>query len=278
MSYGVSNIAKSIGHTRNTIHADGSGRMNHHPEYQNFNHQWHGTPRSQLGQGAFNDPRWNWAQVSTPESTSAWSWECRRFWQKYCALGAVRGQDCRVHQSSGKSSYVDLTLSNLTSRTYPVTYTTEAGSGDFKLLARIDVLKDVHLLTYYSLPMPRYVIFEQVSGFNGILQPKDGEAYNFGIICFSEYTTRNIHPVYGQIDFGDPRNVTAKATNQRTGGVKTSEPISSGYFSLDRNHVDYLNNKTAPWVDNNDVVSLVAQGSSGKVNSTETIVNHTADR
>lgn len=175
-------------------------------------------------------------------------------------------------------SYVDLTLSNLTSRAYPVAYAIEGDNGGFKLLARIDVLKDVPLLTYYSLPMPSYVIFEQVSGFNGILQPKGGEAYNFGIICFSEYTTRNIHPVYGQIGSRGPRNVTVKATNQRTGGVKTSEPVSSGYFSLDGNHVDYLNNKTAPWVDNNDVVSLVAQGSSGKVNSTETIVNPTADR
>jgi len=96
--------------------------------------------------------------------------------------------------------------------------------------------------------MPSCVIFEQVSRFNGILSPKGGEAYNFDSIGFSEYTTHKIHPIYGQINSTDPRNVTVMATNQKTGGVKISEPSSPGYLSLDENYVDYLNNKTAPWV------------------------------
>ena len=145
-------------------------------------------------------------------------------------------------------SYVDFTLNNLTIRTYPVAYAIEADNGDYKLSARIDVLKGVPLLTYYWLPMPSCVISEQVSRFNGILPPKGGEAYNFDSISFSEYTTHNIHPIYGQIDSTDPRNVTVMATNQKTGESRSTEPSFPGYFSLDRNYVDYLNNKTAPWV------------------------------
>jgi hypothetical protein len=48
-------------------------------------------------------------------------------------------------------SYVDLTLSYLTSRTYPVAYAIEADNGGFKLFAGIDVLKDVPLLTIRCL-------------------------------------------------------------------------------------------------------------------------------
>jgi len=44
---------------------------------------------------------------------------------------------------------VDFTLNNLITRTCPVAYAIEADNDDYKLSARIDVLKSVPLLTYY---------------------------------------------------------------------------------------------------------------------------------
>ena len=67
---------------------------------------------------------------------------------------------------------MDFTLNNLTTRTYPVAYAIEADNGDYKLSVRIDVLKDMPLLTYYLLPMPSYVIFERSPGSTASFSPR----------------------------------------------------------------------------------------------------------
>jgi hypothetical protein len=50
--------------------------------------------------------------------------------------------------------------------------------------------------------------------------------------------------------------ITVMAENQRTGQKKTAKATSEGWFSLDADYVDFLAESTAPWVANNDRITL----------------------
>jgi len=145
-----------------------------------------------------------------------------------------------------------------------------ANNGDYRLELEMKALKNVPLIADYPAPLPTYVIFEQVSRFQGTLQPRSGPAYQFDTLGFSEYTTHKLHPIIGQVnDSGNDTNITIIATNQRSGQVKTTILAAQGWFSIDADYVDYLANSSHPWVAAGDKVRLEAKDAAGNVTSTE---------
>jgi hypothetical protein len=228
------------------------------------------------GKWAFNDPTWTWAQVSVPEENFSLILRDTNGANRNIILGIQHeGQISKFTSRQVKVSYDDFTLDMETARTYPLSYSIDADNGDLKLSARVDVQKSVPITVDYPWPLPGYVIFEQVSRFNGTLRARGGEVYSFDRASFSEYTTHKIHTIYGKVNSTTPGAITVKATNQRTGQAKISQPSFSGYFSLDGNYTDYMENKTALWVENNDIVSLKAEGPLGEINGAEVVVNLT---
>lgn len=230
------------------------------------------------GRWAFNDARWNWAQVSAPEDGFSLTLGDVLGEQRNTILGIQHaGELIKFSSSQVRLSYVNFSLDPLTFRTYPTAYKVEADNGDYRLNLTINVLKNVPLPVYYPKPIPSYIVFEQVSQFNGSLKPKKGVSYSFDKVGFSEYTTNKLHPIIGKVNATDPANITITATNERTGEVKTADPSSSGAFSFDCDFADYLANSKAPWVTDGDSVKVTAKDASGNANSSTVIVNLTTD-
>jgi hypothetical protein len=147
------------------------------------------------------------------------------------------------------------------------------------------VRKNVPLLVEYPSPKPSYVIFSQISDFQGTLKSKTGAEYGFDEIGFSEYTTHRLHPIFGKINDSEGKDMGTSnaglaivATNERTGQTKKADPNSEGWFSIDASYADYMANTSAPWVADGDKVKLSARNAIGKENSTEILINMTADR
>lgn len=231
------------------------------------------------GKWAFNDVLWNWAQVSAPEDGFSLTLGDVLGEQRNTILGAKHaGETIKFSNSQVKLGYENFALDNFTSRMYPTKYKISADNGDYKLNLTIDVLKDVPLPAYYPKPAPSYIIFEQVSQFNGSLKPKNGAGYSFSKMGFSEYTTNMLHPIFGRVNATDAENITVTATNERTGQVKTADPSSSGWFSFDGDFADYLANNIAPWIANGDKVKITAKSAAGNTNSTTVIANMATDR
>jgi len=232
------------------------------------------------GRWLFNDPQWNWAQVSTPEDEFS------------LTLGDVIGSERNTNISvkyEGESiifgqegqaviNYDEFAFDQTTASVYPTTYKVSAENGKYGLKMRIDVLKNVPLFVSYPEPLPSYMIFEQVSAFDGKLSDENGTIYQFEQMGFSEYTTHQLHTIYGMVTAPDPRNTTVVATNLRTGQRKSAHLSSEGYFSLDANFEDYLNDSTAPWVMNGDKIILKAQDLSRRENATSLVVDMSTDR
>ena len=229
------------------------------------------------GKWAFNDPTWIWAQVSVPEENFSLVLRDITGANRNIILGVqYAGEPSKFTSRQIKVSYDGFSLDPETARTYPSSYRIEADNGDLKLSAKVEVQKSVPLLMAYPWPMPSYVIFEQVSRFDGTIWTRGGETYSFDREGFSGCTTHRVHPIYGMVNSTAPGNITVKVTNQRTGQVKVSQPNSLGYFSLDGDYADYMENKTTSWVENKDILSLKAEGPLGETNSTEVIVNLTS--
>ena len=231
------------------------------------------------GRWAFNDARWNWAQVSSPEDGFSLTLGDVLGEQRNTILGIQHaGEMIKFSSSQVRLSYADFSLDQLTSRTYPTAYKVEADNGDYMLNLTINVLKNVPLLVDYPKPMPSYIVFEQVSRFSGSLKPRNGAGYSFDRMGFSEYTTNKLHPIIGRVNATDPANITITATNERTGEVKTADPSSSGWFSIDCDFADYLASSTAPWIANGDNVKVMAKDAAGDTNSSVVVANLTTDR
>lgn len=239
------------------------------------------------GRWAFNDAQWNWAQVSAPEDGFSLTLGDVLGEQRNTILGIkYAGETIKFTGKQVRLSYSDFSLDPLTARMYPTAYNIEADSGDYRLDLRIDVRKNMPLPVYYPRPVPGYIVFEQISKFNGSLKSKRGESYSFDKMGFSEYTTNKLHPIFGKVNATanatSNANITITATNERTGQKKVSEPSSEGWFSFDADFVDYLANNTAPWVADGDSVKVEAKAEdsegAGVQNSTAVIVNLTEDR
>lgn len=231
------------------------------------------------GRWAFNDAQWNWAQVSAPEDGFSLTLGDVLGEQRNTILGIkYAGENIKFTGKQVRLSYSDFALDPFTARMYPTAYNVEADNGDYILNLRIDVLKNTPLPVYYPKPMPSYLVFEQISMFNGSLKSEKGTSYSFDRMGFSEYTTNELHPIFGKVNATANANITVTATNERTGQIKISEPSSGGRFSFDANFVDYLANNTAPWVADGDGVKVDAKDTAGRQNSTVIIVNLTEDR
>lgn len=230
------------------------------------------------GRWAFNDPQWNWAQTSKPEDGFSVTFGDVLGEQRNTILGLKhRGETIKFSGKQIRLNYTDFTFDPLTARTYPAGYNLSADNGDYRLELEIKALKNVPLIADYPAPLPTYVIFEQVSSFQGTLQPRSGPAYQFGTLGFSEYTTHKLHPIIGRVN-ATSGNVTITATNTRSGQVKTTDATAQGWFSLDADYTDYLANRSHPWVAEGDKVRLEAKDAVGNATSMELEVDMTLDR
>lgn len=228
------------------------------------------------GRWAFNDPQWNWVQVSTPEDGFAMVLGDAIGEQRNTLLGiSYAGDELKFSGKQVAINYTDFSLDKLTSRTYPVAYEIEADNGDYELEANVSVIRNVPLLVSYPAPLPSYVIFEQVALFNGTLRSQEGETYQFEEMGFAQYTTHRLHPIFGKVNATDAKNndITITATNERTGQTKTAEPSSEGYFSFDASYADYLADSTASWVANGDMVKIEARDAAGQQNSSTVTID-----
>ncbi|MDM7912475.1 MAG: hypothetical protein QUS09_05195, partial [Methanotrichaceae archaeon] len=227
------------------------------------------------GRWAFNDPQWNWVQVSAPEDGFAMVLGDAIGEQRNTLLGIrYAGDELKFSGKQVAMNYTDFSLDQLTSRIYPVAYEIEADNGDYELEANVSVIRNVPLCINYPAPMPSYVIFEQVALFNGTLRSQEGETYQFEEMGFAQYTTHRLHPIYGRVNATDSESIdiTITATNERTGQTKVAEPSSEGSFSFDASYADYLANSTAPWVADGDIVKVEAKDAAGRQgNNTITI-------
>lgn len=226
------------------------------------------------GRWAFNDPQWNWAEVSIPEDDFS------------LALGEVvganenvilglnyQGEQIEFKNREINLSYQDFALDPVTARSYPAAYRVKADNGDWKLDLNISVEKNLPLVSPYPWPQVSYVIFEQVSNFEGRLRSRGGAEYQFEERGFSEYSTHLLHPVTGRVNASDPLSVNVFAANQRTGQTKAAEPSSQGWFSFDASFEDYLFNRTAPWVSDGDILIVTATDGSGKEETAEIAID-----
>jgi hypothetical protein len=219
------------------------------------------------GRWAFNDPQWNWAQVSMPTDGFSLTLGEAIGTEKKTFLGInYAGKLIKFSGEQIKLDYADFTLDNLTARTYPVACKVEADNGQYKLEMDTRVLNNAPISVDYPNPVPSYVIFEQLSQFKGVLKSKDSADYIFNQKGFARYTTYRLHPIFGKINASDPRNITITARNERTGQIKAVPSGSSGHFSIDADYSDYLANKSAPWVEDGDKVTITVK--SAKLNVT----------
>ncbi|MFQ6072195.1 MAG: hypothetical protein ACE5KT_05770, partial [Methanosarcinales archaeon] len=140
----------------------------------------------------------------------------------------------------------------------------------------IDVAKNLPIVKSFPGTLPDYVIFEQVSNFNGTIRKNGMPFYNLNQAGFSEYTTHKIHTIYGRI-LNDTEGATVTATNTITGVQKTSPVTADGWYSVDGNFSDYLANETAPWVADGDFLEITAV-KGDKIGSTILTVNLSVDR
>lgn len=231
------------------------------------------------GSWAFNDPQWNWAQVSKPEDGFSLTLGDLIGEQRNTMMGVnYRGESARFSDEQIQYNYTNFALDTSTARTYPTEYSLTADNGDYQVNARITVLKSLPQVVVSPLPQPSYVVFGQVSRIQGTLQPESGPAYQFDTLGFTEYTTHKLHPIYGRVNSTNVAGVTINATNLRTGQVKTVNAATGGWYSFDADYVDYLTNSTAPWVATGETVHLVAKDTSGNSNSTDLIIDMSSDR
>lgn len=241
------------------------------------------------GRWAFNDPRWNWAQVSRPEdnfSLAAFDTLEHEGDVSLCIL--LNKTIIEFNDSQVNVSYLDFDLDTYwSSRTYPTAYRIEADNGEHQLDLDIEVQKTVALPVIYPRPLPDYFIFEQVARFNGTLKSGGDLLYQFEETGFVENTTHRLHPLIGRLNSSDPLNATVTAINERTGQAKTTRPGSSGLFSIDGNFTDYLaldedggieDGSMMPWVAQGDNVSIRAADGSGVKNGTAITIDLGSDR
>ncbi len=126
------------------------------------------------GRWAFNDPQWNWAQASRPEDGFSVTLGDVQSERRNTILGVKVSAEKTIKFSERqiKLNYTDFAFDPVTARTYATGYEVEADNGDYRLKMGIKALKNVPLPVDYPAPMPTVEIFEQVSRFQGFLQPR----------------------------------------------------------------------------------------------------------
>ena len=207
------------------------------------------------GEWFFDDPQWNWAQVSLPEENIS------------LIIGDVIAPPARntmmaLYYDGTTITFddIDLTYTGygfdpVTSKLYPDVYHVTGNSDEYRIDVTITVSRNVPIVRTFPGTLPDYVIFEQVSDYNVTLFKDETPVYSLSQSGFSEYTTHKVHTIYGRVLNAEGAQVTV--TNTRTGGSKQCI-AASGYYSVDGDFSDYLVNDTTPWVADGDVLLIEA--------------------
>ena len=207
------------------------------------------------GEWLFDDPQWNWAQVSAPEENVS------------LVIGDVIAPPARSTMMAFKYNERTITFDDIdlaytgygfdpiTSKLYPDEYHVTGISDEYSLNVTISVARNVPLVRTFPGALPDYVIFEQVSDYNITLFEDCEPVYSLNQSGFSECTTHKVHTVYGRVLNGG--GVLVTVTNTRTGASKQSV-VASGYYSVDGDFLDYLANDTSPWVADGDILLIEA--------------------
>jgi hypothetical protein len=220
------------------------------------------------GEWLFDDPQWNWAQVSAPEENVS------------LIIGDVIAPPARNTMMAFRRNGTTITFDNIglthtgygfdpiTSKLYPDEYHVTGNSGEYSINVTISVAKNVPIIRQFPGALPDYVIFEQVSDYDVTLFEDCEPVYILNQSGFSEYTTHRVHAIYGRVLNGEGALVTV--TNTRTGGSKQSV-VASGYYSVDGDFLDYLANDTSPWVADGDILLIEAVKDQNIGNTTLTV-------
>ncbi|HUI40079.1 MAG TPA: hypothetical protein VLY86_04070 [Methanothrix sp.] len=181
------------------------------------------------GRWAFNDPQWNWAEVSDPAKDFSLTLG-DVFGEEQNTMLGVRyaGDQIKFTGKQIKLTYTDFAFDQSTARIYPQGYRVQADNGDYQLDLTIKAEKNVPLLVSYPPPQPSYVIFEQVSRIQGFLRTRTDVLYRFDEKGFSEYTTHRLHPIFGKITaVGSAKTASAKITTANITGENTTGTSST---------------------------------------------------
>lgn len=182
------------------------------------------------GRWAFNDPQWNWAEVSNPAKGFSLTFGDILGEERNTMLGVRYGKDLiKFTGEQIKLTYTDFAFDQTTARIYPQGYRVQADNGDYQLDLTIKAEKSVPLLVSYPPPEPSYVIFEQFSRFRGILRTRASVVYSFDELGFSEYTTHRLHPIFGRVTAGESANETSNkiAASNITGSNVTDSDLTA---------------------------------------------------
>ncbi|MEA1865919.1 MAG: dockerin type I domain-containing protein [Euryarchaeota archaeon] len=217
------------------------------------------------GEWLFDDPQWNWAQVSAPEENVSLILGDAIAPPTRNTMMAFKRNGTTITFADIDLSYTGYGFDPITSKMYPDEYHVTGNSGEYSLNVTISVIKNVPLVRPFPGALPEYVIFEQVSDYNITLFENYKPVYSLNQGGFSEYTTHKIHTVYGRVLNGG--GALATVTNARTGESKQSV-VASGYYSVDGDFLDYLANDTSPWVADGDIVLIEAVKDQNRGNTT----------
>jgi len=230
------------------------------------------------GRFALSDPQITRASVSVPLDGFSLAFAEILGEQRVAFLGVEKdGKRIVFSEKQIKINYSNSNYSfdSMTAGIFPDAYIVEADNGDYTLDLAVDVQKSAATTLDYRPPLPSVLIFQQVSILQGTLKSKSGEKFSFQEQGFSGFTAPRLHPIFGRINTSTNNstssNITIVARNERTGQQKMTNVASNGFYSLDANFLDYLADRTAPWVAEGDRVKLEMMGQGG-ANSTVAVV------
>lgn len=226
------------------------------------------------GRWAFNDPQWNWAELSVPAKGFSLTLGDVLGEERNTILGvSYGGEQIKFTGKQIKLSYTDFAFDQATARAYPQGYRLQADNGDYQLDLTIEAEKNVPLLVSYPPPEPSYVIFEQVSRFQGTLRTRTSVLYRFDETGFSEYTTHRLHPIFGRITAASSSSVASEnitTTNTTAANTTAANATATNTTMANATEADITTAKNVAdnsTVDNQTVVNAVVANTTA-VNAT----------
>ncbi len=226
------------------------------------------------GEWLFDDPYWNWAQVSVPEENVSLILGDVIVPPARNIMMAFKYNETTITFDEINLSYTSYGFDPTTSKLYPDAYHVTGNGDEYSINVSINVIKNVPLVRSFPGALPDYVIYEQVSDYDITLFKAEELVYSLNQGGFSEYTTHVVHTIYGRVLNAEGALVTV--TNART-GVSKQSTVASGYYSVDGDFLDYLINDTSPWVADGDIMHIEAVKNQN-MSDTTLIVNMSVDK
>jgi hypothetical protein len=226
------------------------------------------------GEWLFDDPQWNWAQVSVPEENVSMVLGDVIVPPARSIMMAFKYNGTTITFDEINLTYTSYEFDSITSKLYPDEYHVTGNSDEYSIHVSINVIKNVPLLRSFPGALPDYVIYEEVSDYNITLFKDEELVYRLDQGGFSEYTTHVVHTIYGRVL--DAEGALVTVTNTRT-GVSKQSTVASGYYSVDGDFLDYLVNDTSPWVADGDIMHIEAVKNQN-IGNTTLIVNMSVDK